>query len=78
MLLFTFLATDLFTVIFFVSQLLYSISTFGERYQKLTFFFTGGMVYSQSYLKMPDGRLNETENKRVTQISGLKSGRGRE
>ena len=36
------------------------------------------MVYSQSYLKMPDGRLNEIENKRVTQISGLKSGRGRE
>ena len=36
------------------------------------------MAYSQSYVKMPDGRLNETENKRVTQISGLKSGRGRE
>ena len=35
------------------------------------------MVYSQSYVKTPDGRLSETENKRVIQISGLKSGRGR-
>ena len=35
------------------------------------------MVYSQSYVKTPDGSLSETENKRVIQISGLISGRGR-
>ena len=35
-----------------------------------------GIVIQQSYVKMPGGRLRETENKRVCQISGLKSGSG--
>ena len=34
-------------------------------------------VFLQSYVIMPDGRLPETENKRIYQISGPKSGRGR-
>ena len=34
-------------------------------------------VLLQSYVIMPGGRLRETENKRVRQISGPKSGRGR-
>ena len=33
-------------------------------------------VFLQSYVIMPDGRLPETENKRIYQISGPKSGRG--
>ena len=34
-------------------------------------------VLLQSYVIMPGGRLPETENKRICQISGPKSGRGR-
>ena len=42
----------------------------------LTIFVLTGIVIQQSYVKMPGGRLRETENKRVCQISGLKSGSG--
>ena len=35
------------------------------------------MVFEQSSVKMPGGRLRETENRGICQISGLKSGRGR-
>ena len=34
-------------------------------------------VLLQSYVIMPGDRLPETENKRICQISGPKSGRGR-
>ena len=35
-------------------------------------------IFLQSYMIMPpSGRLWETENKRISQIPGLKSGRGR-
>ena len=34
-------------------------------------------ILLQSYLIMPGGSLPETENKRISQISGPKSGRGR-
>ena len=34
-------------------------------------------VWLQSYVIMPGGRLPEIENKRICQISGPKSGRGR-
>ena len=34
-------------------------------------------VLLQSYVIMPGGRLPETENKRICQISGPKSGHGR-
>ena len=32
------------------------------------------MVFLQSYMTMPGGRLWETENNRICQISGLRSG----
>ena len=35
------------------------------------------MVFFQSYVIMPGGRLRESENKRICRISDLKSGRGR-
>ena len=45
--------------------------------QKLTFVTFEQRLFLQSYVIMPGGRLPETENKRIHQISGPKSGRGR-
>ena len=40
------------------------------------FLSLAGIIIQQSYVKMPGVRLRETENKRVCQIFGLKSGSG--
>ena len=44
---------------------------------KINFCDIRATVFLQSYVIMPGGRLPETENKRIYQISGPKSGRGR-
>ena len=44
---------------------------------KINFCDIWSTVFLQSYVIMPGGRLPETENKRICQISGPKSGRGR-
>ena len=73
----TFLPTDRITDIFFVSQLLQSVSKLGQHYSKINFCDIPATVFLQSYLIMPAGRLPETESKRIYQISSPKSGRGR-
>ena len=73
----TFLPRDRITDIFFVSQLLLSVSKLGQHYSKINFCDIRATVFLQSYVIMPGGRLPETENKRIYQISGPKSGRGR-
>ena len=73
----TFLPTDRITDIFFVSQLLQSVSKLGQHYSKINFCDSPATVFLQSYLIMPAGRLPETESKRIYQISSPKSGRGR-
>ena len=45
--------------------------------RKLTFVTFEQRLFLQSYVIMPGGRLPETENKRIYQIFGPKSGRGR-
>ena len=70
----TFLPTDRITDIFFVSQLLQSVSKLGQHYSKINFCEIQATVFLQSYVITPGGRLPETENKRIYQISGPKSG----
>ena len=48
----------------------------GQRFQKLNFCNIRAVIFFQSYVIMPAGRLRETESKRICQIFGLKSGRG--
>ena len=72
-----FLPTDRVTDIFFISQLLKSISLLGQHYSKMNFCDIRAMILLQSYVIMPGGNLPETENKRMCQISGPKSGRSR-
>ena len=73
----TFLPRDRITDIFFVSQLLKSVSKLGQHYSKINFCDIRATVFLQSYLIMPGGRLPETKNKRIYQISGRKTGHGR-
>ena len=72
-----FFPRDRITDIFSVSQLLYCVSKLGQHYSKINFCDIRATVFLQSYVIMPAGRLPETENKRIYQISGPKSGRGR-
>ena len=72
-----FFPRDRITDIFSVSQLLYCVSKLGQHYSKINFCDIRATVFLQSYVIMPAGRLPETENKRIYQISGPKSGRDR-
>ena len=72
----TFFPRDRITDIFFVSQLL-CVSKLGQHYSKINFCDIRATVFIQSYVIMPAGCLPETENKRIYQISGPKSGRDR-
>ena len=48
-----------------------------QHYSKINFCDFRARVFLQSYVIMPGGRLRETQNKRIYQISGPKSGCGR-
>ena len=73
----TFLPTDRITDIFFLRQLLKSISLLGQHYSKMNFCDIQATVLLQPHVIMPGGRLPETENKRICQIFGPKSGHSR-
>ena len=51
----TFLHRDCITEIFFVSQLLQSVSKLGQHYSKINFCDIWATVFLQSYVIMPGG-----------------------